>query len=90
MILCGWCHSATEPGRCSHCGRDPALPWTQRDEMPPAVISRKGRPALDEGAVRVRLEQAREAVGQDATDAELAEWLAVDERTVQRWRAVAR
>lgn len=90
MIVCGWCHSTTEPDRCSHCGRDPALPWTQRDELPPVVLTRVGRPALDAQAIRVRLEQARDSLGADATDAELAEWLAVDERTVQRWRAVAR
>ena len=86
-IICGWCESATEPDRCSHCGRDPALPWFQRAQEPPkASEPRSGRPTLDASQIRQRLRIALKELGEGVTKAALAEHLGIDTRTLGRWQ----
>jgi hypothetical protein len=84
MIVCGWCHGDTEPGHCSSCGRDPALPWLQRATEPP-VVTPADRYArfLAVAETQIRLE------GHEPTIERLAERLDVDPRTVRRWRAMS-
>jgi hypothetical protein len=88
VIVCGWCDNSTEPGRCSYCGRDPALPWLQRGlEVPGGTEGREaGRPRIDAGRVRHRLRLARKELGEHATNAQLAEHLQISERTLHRWQ----
>jgi hypothetical protein len=78
MIACGWCDTPTPPGACVRCGRDAALPWTQRGVEPPKADT-----------PRRRLAEAYAAVGNDATVERLAEYLDVDPRTVRRWRQMS-
>ena len=89
MIVCGWCAAATEPGRCAHCGRDPALPWIQRAQEPPAARADQetgGRPTLDASQIRQRLRIARKELGPDVTNAALADHLGIHPRTLGRWQ----
>lgn len=89
MIVCGWCSSATAPGLCSTCGRDPALPWLQRGSEPPDVKEQPaGRPRLDPAQIKHRLRLALKELP-EATNAELAEHLGIGETTVRNWRKVA-
>jgi hypothetical protein len=91
VIVCGWCASATEPGLCSHCGRDPALPWTQRNTEPPIASAEgepAGRPKLDAGQIRAKLRIARKD-NPDATNAMLADLLGISERTLGRWQKLS-
>lgn len=88
MIVCGWCNAATEPGHCSDCGRDPALPWVQRATVPPVATAddrEGGRPKLDPGQARQKARLARKDLGSGATNAQVAEHLGISERTLQRW-----
>lgn len=48
-----------------------------------------GRPVLDAKAIQRRLREAREALGPDATKAQIAEHLDVSVRTVGRWQKVS-
>lgn len=91
MIVCGWCNSATEPGLCSSCGRNPALPWTQRGDLPPGAKTghRPGRPALDDRQVKQRIRIAIKDLGGSPTMAQLAEKLDVSETTARKWRKTA-
>lgn len=92
MIVCGWCERPTaNPDRCTSCGHpDPGRPWEQRALPVPVVrTDAVGRPALDPLAVRRRLQDARHALGPDATHAQIAEHLDVSEKTVRRWLKVA-
>ena len=90
QIVCGWCRNGTAPGQCSHCGRDPAVPWLQRDVEPPlAEASEGGRPRLSPGQIRHRLRLARKELGEGATNAQLAEKLEISERTLARWLRLA-
>lgn len=90
MIVCGWCASATEPGFCSQCGRDPASPWVQRNTEPPQAEGHDaGRPKLDRSQVTQKLRIALKELGPDATNEQLAEHLERDESTVRRWRKLA-
>lgn len=92
MIVCGWCNTATAPDLCSYCGRDPALPWTQRGTEPPEATEGHesgGRPALDASQVRQRIRIARKELPDDATQAQLAEALGISERTLARWQKLA-
>lgn len=89
MIECGWCGHPTQPGPCSYCGRPAQLPWWQRGQEPPTVESSTGRPTLEVTEVRRRLADARQALGQHATNAAIAEHLGIAESTVRRWRKVA-
>lgn len=84
MIECGWCGGETKPGRCSACGREPIVPWTQRGLMPPAVTSSsRNRRLLAEAEKALREE------GREPTVDRVAEHLGIDPRTVRRWRAVS-
>lgn len=89
MILCGWCHAATNPPRCGNCGHeDPARPWVQRGEEPPQAAA-AGRAALDEREVRIRYREAKasiEKAGRPVTVEALAEVLDRSPRTVREWR----
>lgn len=92
MIRCGWCGNPTaNRDRCTSCGHvDPERPWHQRGEPVPSVhVDAAGRPALDRKAIRRRLEEARHALGADATVEQIAEFLNVSVRTVGRWRKLA-
>jgi len=91
VIVCGWCASTTEPGQCSQCGRDPALPWIQRAQEPPRATEtgHSGRPSLNAGQIKQRLRIALKELGNDATNAELAEHLDISERTLNRWQKVS-
>jgi hypothetical protein len=84
VIVCGWCHGETTPDRCSLCGRDPALPWVQRGQEPPAV-----NPAERNRVRMVRASTDLLAEGYEPTIERLADRLGVDPRTVRRWRAVS-
>ena len=90
-IVCGWCEGATEPDRCSHCGRDPALPWFQRAAEHPRASEdhASGRPKLDPSQIRQKLRIAIKELGSDATKAQLAEHLGIDMRTLGRWQKVS-
>jgi methylphosphotriester-DNA--protein-cysteine methyltransferase len=84
MIVCGWCHSDTAPGRCSPSGREPALPWLQRATEPPVVTeAERHRRLLTDATAALRAE------GADPTTERLAEHLGIDPRTIRRWRAVS-
>ena len=84
MIVCGWCNAETDLGRCTACGRDPALPWAQRALEPPVVtVAARHRRLLAEATVAIRAE------GSEPTIDRLAERLEVDPRTVRRWRALS-
>lgn len=75
-IVCGFCAVAADAGKpCVNCRHDPVLPYTQRGQEPVPFDG------------RVRLAQARRALGHDASVARIAEFLDVSERTVERWRA---
>lgn len=87
MIECGWCGFATE-APCSHCGRDPELPWIQRGLEAPKVKEETGRPTLDPSQIRQKLRIARKELN-DPTNAELAEHLGISERTLGRWQLLA-
>lgn len=90
MIACGWCGVPTPEGACASCGRDAALPWTQRGAEPPVIeVDGAGRPALDPVVVRRRLAEARIALGDDATVQRIAEFLDVSDRTIRRWQQVS-
>jgi len=84
MIECGWCGQPARPDRCGNCHRDPALPWVQRGQEPPAPDTAD--------AVRRRLAAAGsdiEAQGNRVTAERLAEQLDVSPRTVRRWQQMA-
>jgi hypothetical protein len=81
VIVCGWCHSETVPGRCSACGRDPATPWVQRGEAPPSVEDWRLLMKY------TRLSQAKRELGPNATVEQIAEHLSVSPRTVRRWQS---
>ena len=92
VIECGWCGATTAPGRCGHCGRDPALPWIQRAQEPPTARADQetgGRPTLDASQIRQRLRIARKELDPDVTNAALAEHLGISERTLGRWQKKA-
>lgn len=89
-IRCGWCDHATLPGLCSYCGRNPALPWLQRDTVPPEVIEQgAGRPALDVAEIRRKLAEARADLPDNHTQASLAAHLDISERTLSRWQKLS-
>jgi hypothetical protein len=86
MIVCGWCGQPTTPGpACASCGRDPALPWTQRGLFAPLA---------DKYARERRLlaEAERDIRGQglEPSADRLAERLGIDARSVRRWQANVR
>lgn len=83
MIRCGWCGKGTAEGaRCGACGHvDPALPWVQRGQEPPAIQRTEGRPSLTVEELRKRLE-----AHPGATDEQLAELFDRDPRSIRRWR----
>lgn len=92
MILCGWCEGSTAiDGLCRHCGRDPVLPWAQRAQEPPAASeSHDGRPRLTPGEAKHRLRLAAKALGlENPTQAQLAEQLEVDAKTIARWQKLS-
>jgi hypothetical protein len=89
MILCGWCGHATDAETCRTCGRDPVVPWAQRGQKPPPVLSEAGHPALDEAEVRTRYGEAvanLKAAGRTPTVEAIAEQLDRSPRTVRDWR----
>lgn len=81
MIRCGWCGRATTPDTCSSCGRDPVLPWAQRDLQPPVVDFHRERLAQATAELRSQ--------GVTPTVERLAEALDVSPRTVRRWQQMA-
>ncbi len=91
MIVCGWCGNATEPGRCSSCGRNAALPYEQRGQNPPTASQSHaaGRPRLDASQIRQTLRIALKELGANATNAQLAEHLDIGDTTLRNWRKVA-
>lgn len=75
-IACGFCSAATDDGSpCVNCRRDPVIPYAQRGAAPDLADT-----------PRLRLAEAASALGSDATIERIAEYLAVDPRTVRRWR----
>ena len=81
MIACGWCSQPTERDRCSHCGRDPVLPYLQRGIEPPVIDpNAEYRKRLSEASSELR------ARGQHPTAERIAEVLDVSPRTVRRWQ----
>jgi hypothetical protein len=84
MIVCGWCNADTAPGRCSMCGRDPALPWVQRGSNPPVVT-----PADRYARFLAVATAAIQSDGLEPTIERLAARLDVDPRTVRRWRQMS-
>lgn len=91
MIVCGWCGYPTPADCCVTCGRDPLIPYTQRNLKPPKATDNHepGRPKLDAGQVRARVRIALKELGDGATLAALAERLDVSETTARKWRKVA-
>jgi hypothetical protein len=79
MIECGWCGAPASGERCSHCGRNPAVPWEQRaTEPPPAQLDNHRRLADAERSLR--------EAGRPVTVLNIADLLDVSERTVRRWQ----
>lgn len=89
-VVCGWCMHPTDPAICGYCGRDPALPWSQRGRRVPTIAhAEPGRPPLDENEIRRRYEEARHRLldtGREVTIEALAELLDRSPRTVREWR----
>lgn len=90
MIVCGWCGHQTPRERCTYCGRDPVLPWTQRGQEPEEYPETQGRPELDGDEVRRLYNDARAAVvraGKPPTVQAIADELDRSARTIRAWRA---
>ena len=90
-FICGWCEqSTTDELICSQCGHeDPARPWLQRGKTIPLSEEREhlgGRPRLEPGQIRQRLRIAQKELGDNATNAQVAERLEISERTLARWQ----
>lgn len=92
MILCGWCGKRTaNVDRCTSCGHvDPEKPWDHRGEPVPTVrLAPIGRPPTEARDARRRVSEARNALGPDATNEDLAEHLGVSLRTLGRWQKLS-
>lgn len=67
------------------------MPWTQRAQEPPTANEghEAGRPRLNPAQIRHKLRLARKELGEDATNADVAELLGISERQLGRWMRAA-
>lgn len=67
------------------------MPWTQRAQEPPTANEshEAGRPRLNPTQIRHKLRLARKELGEDATNADVAELLGISERQLGRWMRAA-